>query len=276
MSPTHASPNPDFYRNTLRRLLSEGVLSQDDRILCVCAGDRDRDAMMALGFGNVTISNLGDRSSSGNAERFAPYAWSHEDVEKLSFGDDSFDIAIVHSGLHHLRCPQRGIAEMYRVASKGILAFEPYRNLFTRIGVAFGFGQEYETSAVFQSDCRQGGAANTAIPNYVYRFTADDIRRTIQAYNPVAKHSYRFWYTIRIPDRLAQMRKRSLATLVRMASPLLLFLGRHCRFFANNLAFLVLKPRIPGDLFPWLKVDGSGIVPNADYLGGQYIRKRRE
>lgn len=78
---------------------------------------------------------------------------------------------------------------MYRIASSGILGFEPYRNLFTTLGVALGFEQKYEIAAVFHNDRKYGGVENTAIPNFIYRFTSSDIRRTIQSWSPIAGHN---------------------------------------------------------------------------------------
>jgi hypothetical protein len=41
-----------------------------------------------------------------------------------------------------------------------------------------GFGQEYEQAAVYENDCRFGGVRNTFISNYVYCFSAREIRKT--------------------------------------------------------------------------------------------------
>jgi hypothetical protein len=164
---------------------------------------------------------------------------------------------------------------MYRVASRGILAFEPKQGLFTTLGVKLGFGQDYETAAVFDNACRFGGVANTAVPNFVYRFTKHDVVRAIQSYAPIAGHRYRFWYATRLSDRLYRMKKKHLGTLVRLTARLLVLLGRTCPFFANNMAFFVSKPAIPGDLFPWLRLEGDAIVPDVEYLEQLYVRKPR-
>lgn len=260
----------DFYVSVLKDLLSEGVLSLDSNILVVCGGEEDHKALTSLGFRNVTISNLDVRMKTDGAQAFAPYAWSYQDAEELSFSDGSFEFVIVHSGLHHLRCPQKGITEMYRVASSGIIGFEPNRNLFTKLGVAIGFGQEYETAAVFYNECKYGGVANTAVPNFVYRFSEDDVIRAIQANCPIAKHHFRFWYATRLPDRLFKLKSRSFGAIVRLTEPLLLFLGRQSSFLANNMAFLVRKPAIPDELFPWLTGDEREIRPNVPYLADIY------
>jgi SAM-dependent methyltransferase len=194
-------------------------------------------------------------------------------VENLAFPDESFDVVVVHSGLHHLRCPQKGLTEMYRVSSRGILGFEPNRSPFTMLGARLGFGQRYETAAVFDNDGRFGGVGNTAVPNFVYRFSRRDIVNTIQAYAPVAEHRYRFWYTTRLPERLGRLKQKRLRALMAPAGRLLVFLGNRVPFFANNMAFFVTRPAIPGDLFPWLAMNGKDIVANMGYLERMYRRK---
>ena len=49
---------------------------------------------------------------------------------------------------HHCHSPHRGLLEMYRVARRGVLAFEPRDTRLVRLGVRLGFGQEYEIAAV--------------------------------------------------------------------------------------------------------------------------------
>lgn len=39
---------PDFYIGTLQRLLSEGWLRPDDRVLVVCGGEVDKQAIKQL------------------------------------------------------------------------------------------------------------------------------------------------------------------------------------------------------------------------------------
>jgi ubiquinone/menaquinone biosynthesis C-methylase UbiE len=261
----------DFYTYVLRELLAEQLLTKSSTILVVCGGQTDYKTLRSLRFENVTISNLDNRRLNTEEKHpFAPYEWRYEDAENLSYPENSFDFVMVHSGLHHLHCPEKGITEMYRVASSGVIGFEPNKNLFTSLGVRMGFGQEYETAAVFRHNCIHGGVANTRIPNYVHRFSNADIVRTVQTFAPVARHRYRFWYTTRIPGRLYRMKKRYVRPLVRMSESLLRAMGRTFPFFANNMAFFISKPVMPLDLFPWLTVIEGEIVPNQEYLEQVY------
>lgn len=125
----------DFYVATLRRLLADGWLRTDDRVLVVCGGEVDRGALLAVGLTDVTISNLDDRMTTDGESRYAPYSWDYQDAESLTCADNSYDICIVHDGLHRCRSPYYALAEMLRVAQRGVVAFEPRDNGVTRLGI---------------------------------------------------------------------------------------------------------------------------------------------
>lgn len=255
----------DFYKSTLESLLADGTLTRTSKVLVICGGDTDREVFESLGFKDVTVSNL---SLPPDKQGTSPLAssWARQDAERLSYPDNTFDIAVVHSGLHHLRCPQKAIGEMYRVASRGILGFEPARNLFTALGVKMGIGQQYEIAAVCYNNYKAGGVADSRIPNYVYRFSKTDIIRTVQALAPVASHRYRFWYATRLPGSLKGATRRGVRLFVDLLAPLLTLVGRMFPFLANNIAFFVAKPTLPNDLFPWLCMEGNEIAPRREYI----------
>src|SRR5262249_38325060 len=159
------------------------------RILVACGGATDQDVFIKSGFANVVISNLDTRM---NGDEFSPFTWSFQDVERLSFEDNSFDFAVVHSGLHHCYSPHRCFLELYRVARKGVLLFEPYDTLFSRIGARLNFGQTYELAAVFSNNFQFGGVNNTAIPNYIYRMSESEIEKVVTCFAPYGKHRFQF------------------------------------------------------------------------------------
>src|SRR4051794_35790110 len=103
-----------FYSDVLSKLVASGTISKSDKVLVVCGGPLDRQTLLDLEFENVVISNLDDRV--GNL--FAPFSWDRQDAENLSYADDSFDVTIVHAGLHHCHSPHCALIEMYRVAKK--------------------------------------------------------------------------------------------------------------------------------------------------------------
>ena len=130
----------DFYRDTLNRALERNLLQKDSSVLVVCGGGKDRDVFRQLGFTHVTISNLNDRWKDAE-NLFQPYTWSFQNADRLDYEDNAFDVVVVHSGLHHLHVPVKGLTEMYRVARKLVIGFEPHDCWLTRLGVKLGFGQ---------------------------------------------------------------------------------------------------------------------------------------
>ena len=148
-----------FYDETLRLLVAEGWLRRDDSVLVVAGGPSDREALLASGITSATITNVdGGRATNGE---YAPYAWSRQDAEALAFPDASFDVSIVHQGLHHCRSPHRALLEMYRVARRGLVVFEPHDTFLTRIGVRMGVGQQYEVAAVAANDLQRVAVCRT-------------------------------------------------------------------------------------------------------------------
>ena len=245
----------DFYTDTVRKLLSRGELTLGDSVLVTCGGTVDRDALLSLGFKNATITNV-DRQFSPDV--FAPYSWDSQNAETLTYADSSFDFVVSHSGLHHCRSPHRALLEMYRVARKGILVFEPRDGLLLRIGVKLGFGQDYELAAVRCNEARCGGVTNSVIPNYVYRWTKREVEKAVQSYAPETKHRFGYFYALRIPKGALSLKRKF---YLRIASILGLFAGlaEVFPFIANNIAFFVAKAQLPRDLQPWLRLRNNSI-----------------
>ena len=97
MSSPSAPPGTQLYRESLERLLNEGLLRKDHRILVLCAGDRDKKVFAGMGFENVTISNL---SRNLRPDEFAPFEARALDAEEVACEDGEFDFCVVHAGLH--------------------------------------------------------------------------------------------------------------------------------------------------------------------------------
>jgi SAM-dependent methyltransferase len=264
----HPPVEDTFYTDTLRQIMRLGMLSPEMHVLVACAGAYDRDVLVELGFRHVTISNLDVRL---RGDEFAPFAWSYQDVERLTFSDNSFDFAIVHNGLHHCFSPHRGVLELYRVAKKGILAFEPRDTLLVRLGTRLNFGQTYELASVSHHGMEFGGVGNTAIPNYIYRWTEREFEKTILTYAPIGEHRFVYRYAMRVNwARLRSMRNRAFAGLVVAALPGLRLIFKAFPRQANGFAFAVAKPQMPRDLHPWLSLQDGKVGVNDAWIEARY------
>jgi ubiquinone/menaquinone biosynthesis C-methylase UbiE len=262
--------NPPFYEHTLKKLMSMKILNKNSKILVVCGGEGDKVAFRNMEFKNVTISNLDTYLSS---DKMFPYQWSFQNAEELTFSDCSFDFCVVHEGLHHCFSPQRGLLEMYRVSKFGLLLIEPCDSVFSRFGIAVNIGQEYEHSAVVYHDFKSGGVANSSVPNYVYRWTEREIVKAICSYSPYGKHRFFFWRRLIMPWRNLENRRSTVIQLLRPLFLLFEMADSVTSRMGNTLAAVVLKPEIPRDVHPWLRISGGEFGPNVDYLTRKFQKE---
>ncbi len=252
----------DFYYQSVKTLVDRGDIAADHKLLVVCGTELDREVLIAAGCKLGVISNV---DASVPATAVQPFEHAQQDVETLTYANDSFDWVLVHHGLHHCRAPHRALTEMYRVASRGIIVFEPCRNALVDIGRRLKVGQEYEVHAVAANQLTSGGANNEAIPNYVYRFTADEIVSSIRAYAPeyeikaqVDYHMEIHWHDLR-----AKQDRRPL-WLARLAYPFLRLLMWVRPSLANTMCVVIPKS---ATLHPWLKRDETGqVVPDDNWF----------
>ena len=253
-----------FVESVIAELLEDGAIAPSDSVVAVCAGDRERDLFARFGFTDVLITNLDDRITDEDV--FRPFAWSRQDAQDLQLPDESFDFAFVADGLHHCASPHRALLEMYRVARKGLVVVESRDNLLMRVATSVGLTPEYEIEAVVDNDFRWGGVDNTAIPNYIYRWTESEFRKTISSFNPAGKHAFRFFYGLNLPFEQAKLKKSSAKLYaVRLSEPLVKAFTGVFRKQRNTLAMVALKPRVPHDLWPWLTTGRDGIEPDRTY-----------
>ena len=118
--------------NTINRWLHERLLSicnpfvqPDNQWLTV--GDAygmDGNYLLQKGC-KVTATDIsGTFLPLARAEKYI-HQYSVENVEKLSFADNSFDFVLCKESYHHFPRPHVGVYEMLRVARKGIILVEP-------------------------------------------------------------------------------------------------------------------------------------------------------
>lgn len=249
----------DFYDETLRTLIEDGeIVPERDSVLVICAADNDRRVLLACGFREVTISNV-DARLTANPDTFAPYSWEYQEAQSIDRPDDSVDFVFVHSGLHHCYVPHQAMAEMLRVARKGVLLFEPYDNVMTRLGLKLGFGQRYELAAVYDNDCQYGGVGNSDIPNHIYRFNRSEIEKLAATCQPYGPHYFRFFHRFRIPWQQLRMRSSRLPYYAVLAtSPLLKLFFALFPQQSNNFAAYIRKPDLERDAYPWIRLSDKG------------------
>ena len=71
-------------------------------------------------------------------------------------------------------------------------------------------------------------------------------------------------------SRLRILKNRLVLGAVVVSLPLVKPLSALFPKVCNNFAFMVVKPSVPGDLFPWLTVSGGSIAVNEAWLTERY------
>jgi SAM-dependent methyltransferase len=226
--------------------MADNTISRTDRVLVVCSGPLDELVMRKVGFSDFTITNLtGD------------YADQRQDAEDLTYDEDSFDTVIVHAGLHHCRSPHRALLEMYRVARKCAVAFESRESLLMRTAIRFGLTEAYEISSI-SPDGKTGGVADTGVPNHIYRWTEQDVKKAIASYDPVRIPKIKYYYDLRIPiQRFTRKNNRLLRSVGMIIEPLSRLIAIIAPKQCNEFAFAVSKN---GALHSWIEASSPACV----------------
>ena len=267
-------PYIGFYNRNLKSLLDRGIIATRMSVLVVCGGNSDKKVFQKFGFKDVTISNLDGRMSG---KEFAPYGWSLQDAEALTFPDNSFDLVVVCAGLHHCHSPHRALLEIYRVARHCAMALEARDGFLSRIAVRLGVVDEYELTAVIGNDYAFGGVKNTSVPNYIYRWTEREVIKTIASYAPHAKAKAIWFHEFAPPIENLKGRKTMKGLLILYgAYPFLWLLTKILKSQCNLFAFALFKPQKPEDFFPWIKMKNGKPDINKDWVENNFLRRTRK
>ncbi|WP_406685334.1 class I SAM-dependent methyltransferase [Seonamhaeicola sp. MEBiC1930] len=259
----------NFYKKLIRNILNRKIISVKDKILIVAGGQKDMNAFLSFGFENVTISNLDPHKGFVNYE---PYDWIRQDLENLSIEDEEYDWVFVHAGLHHCASPHIGLCEMLRVARKGVGVIESRDSLFNWLTNKLGLTTTYEIEPCILSGGKSGGLRNSHIPNYIYKWTENEVKKTTNSYLPHHKHKFHFYYDLKVPIQRLSMSKNLLkkiaAQIGAMVLPVFVLLFKKQ---GNLFGFVILKNI---ELQPWLTLKNGDIHFNMNYGHEKYNHKR--
>ncbi len=149
----------------LKDYIQSHSIPLDCKVLAIGAGDDDAAIMRDAGLTNVTLSNVHTQALNLNAE-------------DIDMPDDSFDMVFAHATLHHCRSPYKALYEMLRVARSWVVFFEPNDSFAARMSVKMGLKHAYEIIAVVDNSFDHGGVMNTDVPNFIHRWTPQELRKT--------------------------------------------------------------------------------------------------
>ena len=171
----------DFKFSRVASLLSRPL--HGSTVLDICCGSgMDAEYLVRAG-AKVVALDISDGCldrARVRAERFGlTYDLVRGDAENLPFETGSFDYSFVHDGLHHLPQPERAIAELARVARRGIIVTEPADAAITMLLIRVGVMQPYEEAGNFvirfrsdrlESVCRSLGFDRIRSSRYLVKY----------------------------------------------------------------------------------------------------------
>jgi hypothetical protein len=109
------------------------------------------------------------------------------------------------------------------------------------------------------------------VPNWVYRFTASEIRQTINCAAPFGPHQFYFHYRTRVPWRQLRARRNKLPLIMAtVAAPVLRLLDTFGPVASNNLAAVIVKPHLPAERFPWVEQRGAEWVADRNWFRAKF------
>ncbi|HLJ42290.1 MAG TPA: methyltransferase domain-containing protein [Candidatus Acidoferrales bacterium] len=185
------------------------------------------------------------------------------DAENIALPDNSYPVVFAHAVLHHCRSPQKALGEMVRVSQKHVFFVEPNDSWALRMLVRLGFSFPYELAAVAAHEYTRGGMRNGPIPNYIYRWTGHEARKSVFAYHPelrlrVRAHPYWDFYVnecellkrkeTRVAELARKMGTRNFIHSLHLAQKLLNLLPP-LRMQGNKFFCAISK----GNLHPWIQ-----------------------
>lgn len=261
---------PDARLGFYEKVVSAFMPDRSASVLVVGGGLRDKEVFEKLHFQNVVFCNLDPRATAAS---FAPYQWSFQDAEALTFEAGSFDYVVAHAVLHHCHSPHRALLEMYRVARRGALGLEARDSALMRLFERFQLTQLYEQTAVLQNDSRYGGVRNTAIPNFIFRWTEREVEKTIKSYAPHARHRFEYHYGHDAPATAQFEAVGAKRALIAAAAPFYKVFAALFPKQQNLFAFCIPKPVAPGDMQPWVSWQDGVMSFNSAWAERRYVRR---
>lgn len=269
--------NRSRFLRVLRSHVRALSIPLDQQVLIVGGSVDDEAVLRHAGFTRIVNSNLpSDISRITNGKPGICESHATIDVEQMDLPDESFDLVFAHAVLHHCRSPHRALCEMLRVSRKYVIFLEPNDSLAMSALVRLRFSFPYELFAVADHDYRSGGVRDSAIPNFIYRWSKWEVSKTISSFLPERAFSvrtYPYWDFSMPENELAMRTETRIGSVtsvlgVRNFMSALRVLGTALNWVpvlrkqGNKFFCCVEKGR---GLKSWLMRDGNTIVFNREF-----------
>ena len=243
---------------------------------------QDVELLICAGFNDITLSNFQSQlEEDAHTNLSAKVKLLACDAEQVDLPDGSFDCVFAHEVLHHCRSPHRALCEMLRVARKHVVVLEPNDSFSMRVLTWAGFSFPYEIFSVVYHGYERGGVRDSCIPNFIYRWSANELRKTVSSYLAEYEfllHAYPYW-DFNVDEKELSMRKETRIHAITsvMGAKTFIAVLRVFQIVLNgtpilrrqgNKLFCCIEKT--GDLRPWLTVGGDKIRFKLRYLPEGY------
>jgi hypothetical protein len=161
---------------------------------------------------------------------------------------------------------------MLRVSKKGVGVFESRDSLLNWFANKLGMAPSYEIEPCVLSNGKLGGVRNSQIPNYVYKWTENEVKKTVNSYSPQYQHKFNFYYGLLVPiDRISMSKnilKRIFAYIGKVILPIFTFFFKK----QGNLFAFIIEQNVK--LQPWLKIKNNEITFNLNFSKNKFDSKK--
>jgi SAM-dependent methyltransferase len=267
--PKRWSKDRSQFLRVLEKCIACTAIDVNDRVLVVGGTQEDAWTLRRCGFSRITLSNIHGALNGPNDPDALPVI--AVDAEDIRLPDDSYEVIFFHEVIHHCRSPHRALCEMLRVARRQVLMMEPNDSFLMRLICRLRFSFPFEIFAVVNNDFVRGGVRNSAVPNFIFRWNAHEVRQLVSAFLPEYKlntYADPYW-DFNVNEKNLADRKQTkigLITGVIGAGNFLRILHGIQRTL-NKIPFLRRQGnkffccvQKNSELQPWLKLDSDGTV----------------
>jgi ubiquinone/menaquinone biosynthesis C-methylase UbiE len=202
----------DQFRAVFLRHLKTCHIDPNEKLLVIGGSWQDAEFLISAGFKDITLSNFQlEVEEDAHSNLSAKVKLLAIDAEQVDLPDGSFDCVFAHEVLHHCRSPHRALCEMLRVARKHAVLLEPNDSFSMRLLTRAGFSFPYEIFSVVYHTSESGGVRDSCIPNFIYRWSANELRKTASSYlaeYEFLTHTYPYW-DFNVGEEELSMRKET-------------------------------------------------------------------
>lgn len=165
-----------FFENSINLYKEKLKLKKDSgSILALGANHIEAEELTKFPFTKIVLSGINPPNEKTRevVKKDKRVSYVKQDIEKISFKTQSFDLVFVKEALHHVPRPVQGLYEMLRVSKKAVILIEPQESFFGNILSFFNLDSKYEKNQIGNSKFRD---------NFVYRWDKKEIVKLLNSY----------------------------------------------------------------------------------------------